>query len=146
MAATSSSMEYLLCPLGDAFLVLKLWPLGQHTLKLREWERNILLAKMTRGNVRGVALISSSWIYNVRICKSWWWEKQHHMLEVDLKHWAHPRGHCLNLTRYCHLPGTITESSKEQSTVLLSQLLHNDDIRPGNTMSRSSLSHSIKFS
>ena len=57
-----SSMESLLCPLMDAFLVLILKPLGQHTLKSREWERNILLLKITWRNVRGATLIPVSWI------------------------------------------------------------------------------------
>lgn len=56
-------------------------------------------------------------------CESWLLERQHHILATDSKHMEPSGETCLSLARYCHVAGSVTESSKDHSTIQSSQLL-----------------------
>ena len=60
------------------------------------------------------------------------WEKQHYTLDADSEHIQSSADSCPSPARYCHLAGTVTKSSKGQSTILSSQLSQ-DGEEHGNT-------------
>ena len=61
-----------------------------------------------------------------RACEPWLSETQHCMLEPDSEHIQLPGEPCPSPAKYCHLAGTVTESSEGHSAIPVNQLFQDD--------------------
>lgn len=123
--------------LVEAFFPRKLRPLNQQSLKL-QGQRAKLSSRSLEGIVSGTSPFPSP---SFPECESWPWEKQHQILDADLQHAVHRRGHCPTPKRCCPLAGTVFERPFPLLYQASSFWIMGNMLKPMNSMTLGQLSH-----